>query len=123
MNARKLILVIDDSATIREGVRGALAEKGYEVLTAQDPVQGLMIARDKQPQLIVLDIQMPGGGGSTLYERLKSLDLTSQIAVVLYSALTPIEIEQMTMLPPEATLVSKTEGFQSLAERIHQLLG
>lgn len=59
----KLILVVDDSATIRKLLKGELTKRTYEVLTADDGQQGLACAVEKKPDLIISDINMPGMDG------------------------------------------------------------
>ncbi len=53
------ILVIDDDAAILEFVSMALADEGYEVITAPDGAVGLRLAREFKPALVVLDMRMP----------------------------------------------------------------
>ena len=123
MTERKTIVLIDDSPTIQAGVRAILSESGYQVFCASDGIQGLSVARDKQPDLIILDIQMPAGGGATLYERLQAMDSTRHIPVVVFTAMSSIEIEQRTTLPPGTATLFKADGFQRLAEFVKAQLG
>jgi DNA-binding response OmpR family regulator len=57
------ILVIDDDRTVLTYLRAVLGRAGYRVFTALDALQGPMVARQTQPDLVVLDLAMPGGGG------------------------------------------------------------
>jgi len=55
----KKILVVDDETRLRNVVRGYLEQEGYEVVTAGNGREALIIAREEQPDLIVLDLMMP----------------------------------------------------------------
>jgi DNA-binding response OmpR family regulator len=62
-NMKTTILIIDDHASVRTMVADYLAEQGYKVLTASDGNEGLTIARRVRPDLVLLDIMMPGLDG------------------------------------------------------------
>jgi DNA-binding response OmpR family regulator len=59
----KTILVVDDTASLRKMVKTYLSQEGFEVVTAADGSEALMVARQTQPDLIVLDLMMPEMGG------------------------------------------------------------
>ncbi len=61
----KRILVVDDEARLVAVVRGYLQEEGYEVVTASNGREALFVARDAQPDLIILDLMMPEADGWT----------------------------------------------------------
>ncbi len=82
-----LILIIDDSQTIRKLVECHLSQAGYRVTMAADAEQGLELARTVQPQLILLDHQLPGTTGDEVCRKLLEDELTARIPVVISSAL------------------------------------
>lgn len=82
-----LILVIDDSQTIRKMVECHLSQAGYRVVTAPDAEQGLEKAATLQPNLILLDHQLPGTTGDQVVRRLLDTDATARIPVVISSAM------------------------------------
>ena len=82
-----LILIIDDSQTIRKLVECHLSQAGYRVAMAPDAEQGLELARSIQPQLILLDHQLPGTTGDEVCRQLLEDETTSRIPVVISSAL------------------------------------
>ncbi len=85
-----LVLVIDDDALIREMVTDAL-EPSWRVAGAQDASQGLHMAAELQPALILLDVQMPGIDGFEACRRLKDDFATSDIPVLFLSGLNTLE--------------------------------
>lgn len=67
------ILIIDDEKDIRTSLKGILEDEGYRVLTAADGAEGLEAARQELPDMVLLDIWMPGMDGLEILEKLKAL--------------------------------------------------
>ena len=82
-----LILVIDDSPTIRKMVECHLSQAGYRVALAADAERGLEQARTLSPHLILLDHQLPGTTGDEVCRHLLESDATARIPVVISSAM------------------------------------
>ena len=81
---RPRVLAVDDEEGIRKYIARAL-EPSFEVLTAADGAEGLRQAAAAQPQLILLDIHLPGMDGLSVLARLKTTPQTSAIPVVIVS--------------------------------------
>ena len=75
------ILIIDDEEPIRFSLRGILEDEGYEVLEAATAEEGIEVADAERPDLVFLDIWLPGMDGLTAQARLKGCDLLLQSAV------------------------------------------
>ena len=88
MSAKK-ILVVDDDRDQQAGLRVRLMASGYEVNSAFDAIQAVNVARNEVPDLILLDIGLPGGDGHKVFERLRNLAPTSLIPVIVLSAKDP----------------------------------
>jgi DNA-binding response OmpR family regulator len=84
---KPLILIIDDSHTIRKMVECHLSQAGYHVAMAADAEQGLEMARSVSPRLILLDHQLPGTTGEDVCRRLLEADGTARIPVIISSAM------------------------------------
>ncbi|MGC8639514.1 MAG: response regulator [Isosphaeraceae bacterium] len=82
-----LVLIIDDSQTIRKLVECHLSQSGYRVAMAADAEAGLELARTIQPQLILLDHQLPGTTGDEVCRQLLENETTATIPVVISSAM------------------------------------
>ena len=67
------ILVVDDSRTIRTHLQQILTEAGYDVVLAGDGDEGFRLVAVEQPDLLVLDIQMPGMDGYALCQSVKQM--------------------------------------------------
>ncbi len=80
------ILVVDDSPTENFKISGVLKRHGHEVLAAESGEQALRVARDSQPDLILMDIVMPGLNGFQATRQLTRDPATSAIPVVMLTA-------------------------------------
>jgi CheY-like chemotaxis protein len=81
------ILLVDDSKFLRIATERALARAGYEVSTAEDGESALEIAREKHPDLILLDMLLPKMSGPDVLKALKKDPATAGIAVVVLTGL------------------------------------
>ena len=66
------VLVVDDDPTLREVVSGYLTRAGLDVVEAQDGPAALSVARDRSPDLVVLDLTLPGLDGLEVFRRLRA---------------------------------------------------
>lgn len=78
----KKILVIDDDPGVRGAFQLVLSEQGFSVLTAMDGLQGIELAKAERPDLIFLDLKMPGIDGVETMRRLLAHDNTLNIYIV-----------------------------------------
>jgi DNA-binding response OmpR family regulator len=87
--SEKKILVIDDDRDIVRGISLRLKAKGYQICCAPDGVAAVSMARKEKPDLILLDIGLPGGDGFVVMERLKSLYDLVLTPVIVISGMDP----------------------------------
>jgi len=85
---KKRILIVDDEADFVKMLRARLQIEGYEVLVAEDGTKGLQTARKERPDLIILDIMMPGMDGHVVCDLLKKSSLTWSIPIIYLTAKT-----------------------------------
>jgi DNA-binding response OmpR family regulator len=88
--AQKTVLVVDDDRPLRTLCRASLEEAGFRVLEAADGEQALASVRDERPDLILLDIMMPGISGWEVTSALLADRSTDQIPIVFMSARTEV---------------------------------
>lgn len=84
--AKQNVLVVDDEKDILELVEYNLTKNGYSVLCASTGEEGLELARAKLPDLVVLDLMLPGLDGLDVCKMLKSTEKTQKIPVVMLTA-------------------------------------
>jgi DNA-binding response OmpR family regulator len=81
------ILLIDDSRMLRQTQEKALIRAGYEVISAGDGEEGLRLARESSPDLILLDMMLPKIAGQDVLHTLKRDSRTKHIPVVILTGL------------------------------------
>jgi CheY-like chemotaxis protein len=117
------ILVIDDDADIRRLLKIRLGNEGYETAFAWDAVTALTIARKESPDLIVLDLGLPGGDGYVVMERLQTLAPFAMIPIVVLSA-RPVDPNAEKSIAAGATaFVEKPIDMDTLLAAIRDALG
>lgn len=80
------ILLIEDTLEMQHLIQTNLAARGYEVITASTGEQGLWLAHQRQPDLVLLDIRLPGMNGWDVLRALKSDSQIKSIPVILMTA-------------------------------------
>lgn len=89
-NNRKTVLVVDDDDGVSSLLETLLGEVGYRTVTARTGRAALRLARQFHPQLITLDLGLPGVDGRQVLHRLKSDPQTRDIPIVVISAYTQV---------------------------------
>jgi CheY-like chemotaxis protein len=119
----KTILVADDKATSRELVRVALEHCGYVVYEAGDGGEALSSARDLHPDLIILDLHMPGLDG---FGVIKELRLDKDLAATPVIALTASAMQgdkERALSVGFTSYLAKPIRLSKLREEVARLLG
>jgi len=80
------ILIVEDNADVASLLHDLLVRQGYDVSVCYDGIQGFEFAQRQKPNLILLDLMLPGGGGFYVLERLKLSTMTKFIPVVVLTA-------------------------------------
>lgn len=88
---RPRVLVIDDEPDILHALALRLRSAGFDVLSASDGLQATQTAARDQPDVIVLDIGLPGGDGHVVARRLKSVAATATTPIIFLTARTSAE--------------------------------
>ena len=84
--ANELILIVEDNEKNRKLVRDVLQFKGYQTLEAETGEDGVRLARERRPALVLMDIQLPGINGITALDQLRSDPATRAIPVIAVTA-------------------------------------
>jgi CheY-like chemotaxis protein len=117
----KKILVVDDDKDIHAVMR-ALLGREYRVSSAFDAVQASMFARQVQPDLVILDIGLPGGGGEKVYERLRSMPGVTTVSVLVYTAMRREDIQPPIEESRDTLILFKPAAPEAIAAAVHKLL-
>ena len=117
------ILIIDDEEAIVEALALRLGHDGYSVITAIDAFEGLKAAQEQRPDLVLLDIRMPGIDGLEINRRLKADPALAGIPVVFLSAHAQETIRHKAMMDGGKCFVSKPYDHKALLAVIETALG
>lgn len=116
------ILVADDDPEILTLVSRRLAKRGYTVHEAQDGLQTLVEARSKHPDLIVLDVMMPGKNGWEVAKELRADPATKDIAILVLTAIGQTMNDMNSPLYGADDYLDKPFEFADLEARVAKLL-
>jgi DNA-binding response OmpR family regulator len=116
------ILVADDDPEILTLVSRRLAKRGYTVYEAQDGLQALAEAREKVPDLIVLDVMMPGKNGWEVAKELRADAKTKDISILVLTAIGEMMNDMNSPLYGADDYIDKPFEFSDLENRIAKLL-
>ena len=84
--ANELILVVEDNDKNRKLVRDVLMFKGYEIIEAEAGEDGVRLAQERHPSLILMDIRLPGIDGVEALRQLRSEEATREIPIMAMTA-------------------------------------
>lgn len=85
---KKTVLIVEDELDMRIFISTLLETSGYQPVMTRDGNEGMRKARDVAPDLIILDVMMPGEGGVQMYRQLKTDKSLCEIPVIMLSAVT-----------------------------------
>jgi len=80
------VLIVDDEPAVADVIEAVLVEEGYTVAVARDGAHGLVLAREWDPDLILMDVMLPGVDGGTAIRLLKDDERTAGVPIVAMSA-------------------------------------
>ncbi len=118
-----MILVVDDDVTLVAPLKDGLESAGYRVAVAFDATQGILLAQELRPDLIILDFYMPGVDGGAAYERLRASPLTSATPVIFSTGLTLEELKGRVKPGAKTFFLRKPVGFSGILSVVNQVLG
>ena len=104
--AGELILIVEDNEKNRKLARDVLQVKGYRTIETETAEEGLKVAVEKHPALILMDIQLPGIDGITALKQLRADPMTKTIPVIAITA-SAMTYNRLTMM------AEGFDGFQS----------
>ena len=113
--ANELILIVEDNPKNLKLVRDTLQVKGYQTVEAGTGEEGVRLARERGPALILMDIQLPGISGITAFRQLRDDAVTRTIPVIAVTA---------SMMPDDRRQIMAAgfDGFQGKPISVMELL-
>lgn len=117
------ILVVDDEQKMLVLCRDILANEGFDVLTADNATDGLRLAVENTPDLILLDVMMPEIDGGQMAQELKQKDKTKNIPIIfLTSIITEEEAIETGGKISGQIFMSKSTNKKELIKKINEVL-
>jgi two-component system, cell cycle response regulator DivK len=114
--AGELILIIEDNEKNRKLARDVLQVKGYKTIESETAEDGLKLALDKSPALVLMDIQLPGMDGITALKQLRANPQTKSVPVIAITASAMTNNRQ-------AMLAEGFDGYQSKPISVKDFFG
>jgi two-component system, chemotaxis family, chemotaxis protein CheY len=93
----KVVLVVDDSTTVRKFVAASLHLKGFKVITASDGMEALEIMPSKKIDLIITDLNMPDMDGYELIRTLRETPEYQKIPIIILSSMTDVKSKKLAL--------------------------
>jgi len=109
------LLLVDDEPNILQFLEMGLQEEGYEVLTAQDGMTAVTLAKQFQPHIIILDVMMPGMDG---FEVCRMLKKTENVAIIMLTAKDEVDDRVKGLTLGADDYMMKPFSFEELLARI-----
>lgn len=116
------ILLIEDDRFLRRACETALRRRGHEVVVAVDGEEGLRLAREARPELVLLDMLMPKMSGLDVLRSLRSAPDTRDLPVLILSnSSKPADGDEALQLGVAGYLVKANLSLEELGDRIREL--
>lgn len=82
----KKILIVEDDPSFSRAINHIIMKEGYDVITASNGMTGLRMAQEEKPDLLVLDVMLPGLDGFEICHRLRQDPATAKLPIIMLSA-------------------------------------
>ena len=115
---KRTILVVDDDPLVRRIITKSLIAEGYEAMAASSGAEGLELARAHPPDLILLDLMMPGLDGYAVCDQLRQSYQTANVPVIMLTALDQTEAKVRGLKTGADDYITKPFDLEELQTRI-----
>jgi DNA-binding response OmpR family regulator len=119
----KKILVVDDEKSFLDIIKDAFEIRGYQVITATNAVEAGLELADKKPELILMDIKMPGINGLQACDAIHRNPLTKNIPIIIISALSDETDIKRACKYGITDYMVKPVDMDRLVKRVKEVLG
>ena len=129
---KKTVLIVEDELDMRIFISTLLETSGYRPIRTRDGTEGMIKAREISPDLIILDVMMPGEGGVQMYRQLKTDDTLKNIPVILLSGvakntfthyLKMLNTRMECAIPEPSAYLEKPPEAEALIKLTERLIG
>ena len=120
---KKKILIVEDDQDMRRALNVRLRANNYDTAFASDAIQALSIAKKEKPDLLLLDLGLPGGDGFVVMERMKNNDSLACLPVIVVSARDPKRNKDRALSAGAQAFFQKPVDNEQLIAAIRHTLG
>ncbi len=119
----KKILIIEDSQSVAAMLLSQVQKAGFEVVVAPDAMMGTKECVRWRPDLVILDLMLPAGGGTAVLRNMKQSVYTQQIPVIVLTGSTDPTVRKPILEFGVSTFLQKPHDPEELIALIHKTLG
>ena len=123
MSSSHLVLLVDDDQDLLTALSGALRQRGYDMVTALDAVAAMSTAVKLKPDVIILDVGLPGGDGSMVMKRMHALPQLAGVPVVMISGRDPERYRDEALAAGAVAYLTKPVEADVLVAILRRALG
>jgi DNA-binding response OmpR family regulator len=117
------VLIVEDDPDFQLLMKTQLRMKQFDISWAVDGIQAISVAREGKPDVILMDLGLPGGSGLLALERLKANRLLAQIPIIIVTAQDPNDAEAKSVQLGAAGFLQKPVNIDALVAMIRRVLG
>ena len=119
---RRKLLIIDDDRAFVVLAAAILRDAGFMVLEAHDAMQGFMYAQQDPPAIILLDMQMPAGGGMDLLQKVQGVPHLCKIPIIVVTASSEEALDEDVRAKGALDILRKPVDRDQLVSMVHAIL-
>jgi CheY-like chemotaxis protein len=118
----KVILVVDDSATVRKFVAASLNMKGFRVVTAGDGIEALELMPSEKFDLIITDLNMPDMDGYQFIRTVRETPEFRQIPIIVLSSMTDLKDKDLAMESGALAFLEKPLSTEAIQREVFRFV-
>ncbi len=123
MDVEATILVIEDQEFTERVIRAALREQPYDIVSASDGHKGFALIKELRPDLVLLDLSLPGMDGWEILDEMRADPSLSSVQVIIVSAQGRAAVEARAADYDVAALINKPFRVPELRQAVEMVLG
>ncbi|MGD0785854.1 MAG: response regulator [Sedimentisphaerales bacterium] len=119
----KKILIIDDDRVSLLSISAKLRANGFRTVAAADAIMATTIAKQENPDLIILDINLPGGDGITVMKHMSSINTLSLTPIIIITGTESESLKKRALESGAVAFFQKPFNLNDLMETVQKILG
>jgi DNA-binding response OmpR family regulator len=122
---KKVLLIVEDEKTLAELLGKTFSMEGFDVLRARDGVEALSVALANHPDVILLDILLPGMDGIGMLEKLREYEWGKHAKVIVLTNLSPDDhiMDEIAEEMPAYYIVKANTSMEDIVAKVRELVG